>query len=184
MRVATRIACLALALSSAACEKYSFVPGEVTIPPPEGFHGEVAVGTFHVTADSEGYSSMKGGACLIFQAVDEPVTQCSDSGICNRGHGASASSPQELTGKDTVLTQRVGIDHKPPTAISQSRTGTGVPKTQIVVTAHPLGLQQAVRWRVVTCQNITERGCADPNATEGVNKKTRYGSVADVPARP
>ena len=121
--------------------------------------------------------------------MDEPVTQCSDSGICNRGHGASASSPQELLEADwegycadTTCWYRPGAQTTHCNISKQDRDWGA--KNQIVVTAHPLGLQQAVRWRVVTCQNITERGCADPNATEGVNKKTRYGSVADVPARP
>jgi hypothetical protein len=35
-------------------------------------------------------------------------------------------------------------------------------------------------WRVISCQNLTDFGCASPTAQEGIDWRIRSGAVAMV----
>ena len=140
-------------------------------------------GTFKLRKDPKGYASKRGGGCLILQPLEPTAVT-----VCQQASNCQAKS--------------LGFAYCVPNATpAGSASGSGIPNTGVPVPVktcwyrpppdncirsgandlqenHEYTIQAAkasplqVRWRVITCQSITQTGCA--GGKETIDKIYRY----------
>ena len=161
---------------------WTIKPGKVTVDPASP--GRIS-GTFSLVPDRDGPAGRTGGACLIYQP--QPPRQrksCETAADCSVGSApgyCATEGPGEPARTKSCWAKRANDCRKSPSVGLPEQ----VPQSLPVVAAHalPAPAPAAVRWRVVTCQNLTGMGCGSPTGIEGVNKRTRYGPVKVVPLK-
>jgi hypothetical protein len=157
-------------------------------------------GTFALRSDPDGdgptrlsaggtRDGVTGGACLIFRTVDNPGA-CSTDADCELMTGAGAVAESSSPGyclsdeasegiPDSPLHEKVCWYKKGNPCVRSPVAALVLDKlVQLpVVDAFPVGRNRPMLWRVISCQNLTDSDCGNPGAQEGVNRRTRLGSV-------
>jgi hypothetical protein len=160
---------------------------------------EPITGSFTLRNDPNGNESKRGGACLVFQPTRYPRT-CSSNADCmpkslSAGGSGSSLVPVEWhgycvasflpnpiggtlakqcwyrPGGDSAYCNKSNVDRVENQANSLPIVGALSFQPRF-----PFGPDHSVRWRVISCQNLVEQKCGDPNAREGIDKRTQYGT--------
>jgi hypothetical protein len=197
-------ACVIYAVVNAAppAPKYKVVPHDVTKKNPPDHPARSIGGTFTLveapdgdpasSVDAEGKPFVTGGACLVYQERRNAMActtqqQCRDAapaggyGYCDsltEGSPGSCWFKQPSASSGTTIDGYLRDDHC---------IKSGPAKTLIVDKVNdmpvgpgrPLGNDKKLSWRITTCQGIVAGGCANPNAVQGVDVRTRWGDVLD-----
>jgi hypothetical protein len=165
-------------------------------------HGisEPITGSFTLRRDLNGHESKRGGACLVFQPTRYPRTCGSNADCMPRSVSAGGSGSSQVPAAwHGYCVFAVVPGHSGAAGTKQcwyrpgsdkdycNKSTTDLAENQAynlpIVGAHafmpsfPFGPDRSVRWRVVSCQNLVERKCADTAAREGIDKLTRYGAA-------
>jgi hypothetical protein len=133
-----------------------------------------------------------GGACLIFQPVENPES-CSTHADCEFVTGAGTVAESTSTGACLRYELSHGVPDSPlPEKACWYKKDDSCVRSPVevltldevvhlpAVDAFPLGRNRPVLWRVLSCQNLTDSDCGRFTAQEGINRRTRYGSVTMV----
>ena len=133
-----------------------------------------------------------GGACLIFRAVENPGA-CETSADCELATGAGTAAESSLIGYCLATGSSEEIPGRPlPERVCWYKKGDPCVKSPVevltldkivhlpTVDAFPLGRNKPMFWRVVSCQNLTDFGCASSTGQDGINSRMRAGAVATV----
>ena len=141
-------------------------------------------GTFKLRKDPKGSASKRGGGCLILQPMEpKDVTLCKVTTDCqgkNLGFPycvPDASTPPSSPSASGIPNQGLPVPVKtcwyrppPDNCIRSGANDLDENREYTVQAAKALPLN--VRWRVITCQSITQTGCA--GGKEGIDKIYRY----------
>lgn len=161
-------------------ETYRIEPGKVTVKKPQAL--PQVTGTFALRRDPNGdgptrlesggtRDGVTGGACLVFRAVDNPRA-CSAPADCTEADSSLGGYCLE-----NVCWYKKGDPCiKSPVELLKLNKAVHLP----TVGAFPLGQKKSMPWRVITCQNLTDFGCASPSSQEGISFRIRSGPVAKV----
>ena len=160
-------------------------------------------GTFALRSDPRGdrptrrssggtRNGVTGGACLVFRAVENPKA-CSTPADCELGKGVGTEAESSLAVYCLASKASEEIPGGPlPEKVCWYKKGDPCVKSpndvltldKVVhlptVDAFPLGRAKPMLWRVVSCQNLTDFGCASPTGQEGINWRIRSGAAAMV----
>jgi hypothetical protein len=160
-------------------------------------------GTFALRSDPHGdgptrlstgaaRNGVTGGACLIFRAVENRKA-CSTPADCELVTGANNAAESTLKGYCLANESSEDLPGSPlPAKLCWFKKGDPCVKSPIevltldkvvqlpTVDAFPLGRNKPMLWRVISCQNLTDFGCANPTAQEGIDWRIRSGAVAMV----
>ena len=157
---------------------WTIEPGKITVDPASPAR---ISGTFSLVPDRNGPPGRTGGACLVYQP--QPPRQrksCETAADCAvgsaPGYCASEGSGESARAR-SCWAKRADDCRKSPVVDLPKQVPLSLP----VVAIDALPASALVRWRVVTCQNLTPMGCGSPTGIEGVNKRTRFGPVKVVP---
>jgi hypothetical protein len=133
-----------------------------------------------------------GGACLIFRTVENPKA-CSTVADCESMTGAATAVEPSLTGYCVANDLPGDVPGSPsPEKVCWYKKGEPCVKSPVevltvdkvihlpTVDAFPLGRNKPTLWRIVSCQNLTDFGCASSTGQAGINWRTRYGAVVTV----
>lgn len=179
MRTTSFLALFALAAFAlpAVTRGWKIEPGKVTVDPASP---GVISGTFSLVPERDGPTGKTGGACLLHQPqlprLRKPCETADDCRVGSAPGYCVADGPGDSARTKSCWAKRADDCRKSPAEGLPEQVPLSLP----VVAAQVLPVSAAVRWRVVTCQNLTDRGCGSPTGIEGVNKRTRYGPVKVV----
>ena len=160
-------------------------------------------GTFALRSDPHGdgptrlssgdsRNGVTGGACLVFRAVDNPKA-CSTPSDCKSVKEVDTETESSLAVYCLASELSEDIPGRPlPEKVCWYKKGDPCVKSpnevltldKVVhlptVDAFPLGRNKPMLWRVVSCQNLTDFGCASSTGQDGINWRIRLGAVASV----
>ena len=160
--------------------KFQVVPRAVESKP----QGNI-VGTFKFERRWQGTDLNTGGGCLVFQNA-APLA-CDAGAFCQTNKpvgagygyclnksvsvwGAQGKGPQQCWWQPTPASCLRG------TPVDLLKVGETY-RTTPAVAAKPPGTKPVVRWRVLTCTNIKQGACADPNAKDGEDRMYLAGPI-------
>ena len=195
-------------LQLAGCVTYQVEPGDVIVKriaeTPQGSTESLQMpqvtGTFALRSDPHGdgptrlssggsRNGVTGGACLVFRAADNPKP-CSTPADCKEAGTEAESSlavyclagelSEDIPGRplpEKVCWYKKGDPCvKSPNEVLTPDKVVHLP----TVDAFPLGRNKPMLWRVVSCQNLTDFGCASSTGQEGFDWRIRSGAAALV----
>ena len=124
-------------------------------------------GSFKLRKDPKGYTSKRGGGCLILQPIEpNDVTVCKEVSDCEaKNLGAPYCVPDASTPVKTCWYRPL-----PDNCIRSGANDLQENHEYTLQAAKASPLQ--VRWHVITCQSITQTGCS--GGKEGSDKIYRY----------
>jgi hypothetical protein len=195
-------------LQLAGCATYQVEPGKVIVKriaeTPQGgadlLEMPQVTGTFALRSDPHGdgptrlssggsRNGVTGGACLVFRAVENPKA-CSTPADCELA-GTEAEPSLAVYCVASELSENVA-GRPLPEKVCWYKKGDPCVKSPVevlildkvvylpTVDAFPLGRNRPMLWRVVSCQNLTDFGCASATGQDGINWRVRLGAVAMV----
>ena len=175
-------------------ETYRIEPRKVTVKKPQAT--PQVTGTFALRRDPNGDGPTKlssggtrdgvtGGGCLVFRAVENPracstITDCeSEAGDADKSSLTPYCLSEGLVG--VSLPEKACWYKKGDPCVKSPVEALKLNKVVHLPTvdAFPLG-NKPMLWRVITCQNLTDFGCASDNPQVGVNIRIRLGPMAKV----
>jgi hypothetical protein len=188
LKPALLVAALFAIAPIAHAEKVLVQPGEIGRVMNSALPRPVIAGSYMLVASPNGSDDKNvGGACLVFQEVAR-VRACSSNADCmpksTSAAGKGADIPANWHGYCALSVPRASACwYRPgpqPAFCDVGRTLVRDQKMRVpaagFVDVHPAQVgRQPVRWRVITCQNLTPGGCAGAASVEGVDKRTLYG---------
>jgi len=194
LAIAIGIAGVVVANNSGNFGKLANFPGNVhlTVLPtnPPTVNSGMISGRFEGRLSFSGDPGSTGGACLIFQEKNN-TKECSSDSECTiymplRVDEPSSGWPVTQHFVNPLKYGYCGIEgtcwHKPLNDRQHCTKMVDIAGKHVLgpVDLYSLGKDKAMRWRVMTCQNINPQGCK--NGQEGVDKRTRYGEFTEFPA--
>ena len=148
-------------------------PGEVAPGP----NAQLITGSITLKSSrlgSRSKTATTGGGCLIYTSVPNRTPPCTKDSECQiPGVGGYCANFDEGQAAKVCWHQPEPAQqscHRSPTKALP--LGKPVPFDK-PTTPYPSGVQRPIRWRVVSCQNLVDGGCAKKDATDQ-DRKYRY----------
>ena len=136
-------------------------------------------GTITLTEDPGGDFGKKGGGCLLYEPVAGPEAKgCANTSDCGGPNGYCAIS--FFTGNLPTPIRKCWYKQSECGCFKSPDVDLPVGAPISLPHIDPKAVPGKVRWRIITCQNITTLGCA--GGAEGKNKRTRFGPIWTPPS--
>lgn len=134
--------------------------------------GGKVCGSFKLRKDPKGYANKRGGGCLILQPLEPAdVTLCKEVSDCQgKNLGFPYCVPDAPNSGLPVPVKSCWYRPAPDNCIRSGSNDLEENRNYTLQAAKASPLP--VRWRVITCQSITQTGCA--GGKEGSDKIYRY----------
>ena len=144
--------------------------------------GQLITGSVTLKSSPAGANSKTGGGCLVYLSVPN-AKSCSNDSECKIGNVTGyCASFDRSPGQEG----RKACWHRPDPESCARKQSPQDPLQENVpltfnppTTPYPIGVKKPVRWRVVSCQNLTPGGCQ--HGIPDQDKKYRFGEIKQFP---